>query len=304
MMDLRVVFGFLFLLVIATAVTAAAADHQAHDEWLLAKSKEEGVKPLLNSGGGGLLYYKKNYEGWGVFYPRDGAKVMVFYQLFDIFDMLIEESPEPPVPTTVGNISIPAMRIAMYTMVEGDEVEVYSPPEFYGPPNNNNSSNVMTGPFRLRFKFADWYPSNETTLDKQQVSALTCMLCVIDVTTQECIVGETNGCTTQEIQYVRNIYLGMRGSPHALRGEATRIRNEITKSKVQTPDAYNWSERRIYLLNQMAAMEEDRLERGTDEYFFPNDPEQQTEEKIDDDNNNNNNNSSVETPEDMVNDEL
>jgi hypothetical protein len=254
MMNLLVLFLFL--------LTSAAASH----EWLTAKSKEDGVTPL---GDQGLLYVKK-FAGWGVFYPLDAAKVLLFYQIFDIDNDLLDESQDEPPEISVGNLTMPAMKMAMSIMVEGDELELYVPAEL-GHPHT-------TEPFRLRLKFADWFPSTETPLDQQRISALTCNLCAKE------------GCNEQELQYVRNFYKGMRGNPSAMRNEVIRLQKNINDGMVRTADDYNWSERKIFLLPQMAKLEEDRMASGSDDYLFPDEPDQVEEDE--------------KTPEVKVKDEL
>jgi hypothetical protein len=131
--------------------------------------------------------------------------------------------------------------MALKRMVEGDEWELYVPEA------TDSSTTTVEDAHLIRIKFLQM---GETT---DKVYALTCNL-----RTKE-------HCNERELKYSTNIAKGMRGHPNAMRNEIIRLRRHFGEGKIESPEHHNWQERRIFLLQQLADLEEERIAIGREQ---------------------------------------
>jgi hypothetical protein len=229
----QIMWKCVILLLLGLASTLAAA---SPDDWLTAANSQEdgGAAVIAPLGDDGVLF-KSMYAGWGAFYPLERAAVLVQYQIFDMDHVLLEGRQEP-YDGLVGDLPLPVLKMALTRMVEGDEWELYVP-----------ATDPTAAPTLIRVKFLQM----GDTPDK--VCALTCNL-----RTKE-------NCNERELKYSTNIAKGMRGHPKAMRNEIIRLRRHFGEGKIESPEHHNWQERRIFLLAQLADLEDERIANGVEQ---------------------------------------
>jgi hypothetical protein len=227
MMNLRLLCFFLMAI--------SAMSH----EWLNQKAQDDGVAPLGQEG----VLYEKKYEGHGVFYPLHNATVILHYKIISMNNTLLYET-ENPMDMIWNELPMNLLKLAIAQMVEADEFELYVPatlqadlgPLHQGllPPDD---------PFMMRIKFLQLIDDDDNSVKKY---ALTCVL------------ATKQGCNDEELNFCRNFYAGTRGHAEHIRGEGLRLIKFFSDAALDTPADYNWYERRIFLMPQLADMEEER----------------------------------------------
>jgi len=211
----------------------------AEDDWITAKSQEEGVLPLGNTG----LFYKRLEAGYGAHYPLDSATVSTMWKVVNIRNEDVEQS-EQPTYGLAKDLFIPAMRLAVLHMVEGDLFDIYAPAEF-GYDFILLPAGLNPGePFTLKMTLLDIHDPDE------RIWALKCNL-----RTKE-------DCSPRELMYASNIHLSMHGFPDQLRKEAIRVSTLEAEGFVKSRDDYTWNQHRMFLLPQIADLEDERIAKG------------------------------------------
>lgn len=231
MMNLR----FLCLFLVAASAMA--------NEWLTLKAQEDGVAPL---GDEGVLYANK-YEGYGVFYPLHNATVLLHYKIISMNNTLLFET-EIPLDMIVNELPMNLLKLATSHMVEADEFELYVPASLQSDLGSMHQGLLPPDdPFVMRIKFLQLIDDDDNSV---KTYALTCVL------------ATKQGCNEQELTFCRNFYAGTRGHVEHIRGEGLRLIKFFSDAAIDTPADYNWYERRIFIVPQLADMEEERVKTG------------------------------------------